>query len=364
LTQIISAQDAVSLYNEGVQLKKDNKIKEAADKFKLAIAQRPGYTEATYELGWCQNDLKDYRGAIASLRTARQVWTAIPKVYFELGYAFEKTSQVDSALQCYNECLRLKPDYSLAYKQLGTIAYNKDNYKEALNYFTQYEANSKVAITDYLYWYRKGFMLNAQSEYSNAQAALKKSLESKTDYINTYLELGFSSNKLKQGDDAIAWFEKAITIDPKSHVPYNGIGEVYRDTKKDIPQAMTWYQKTLALNSTERKACFGMGYCLNSQGKYAEAAGYLRTAIQQEPTYTAAYVELGYSLYMQSKYTEAIENFNKALSLNPKNENARYYSCQVYIKQQNKTMAQKMLDELKTLNSKHVSALQPKVDAM
>lgn len=364
LMQAVAAQDAKTLYDEGVKLKSDGKPKEAIEKFKLALSQKADYTDAQYELAWCQNDQKDYTGAITNLRTVRKSWSNIAKVHFELGYAFEKTGQIDSALQCYNECLRWKPDYSLAFKQLGNISYTKEDYKTAIEQFGKYEANTKTEIKDYLYWYRKGFMLNALLDYTNALIALKKSLDYKTDYINTYLELGFASNKLKQAEDAISYYKKAIDVDPKSHVPYNGIGEVYRDTKKDMNESMTWYQKTLAINPTERKACFGMGYCLNNLGKYSEAANYLKTAVQQEPTYTAAFVELGYSLYMQSKYTEAIEHFNKALSLNPKNENARYYSGLVYIRQGNKTMAQKMADELKGLNSKNAATLQSKVDAM
>ncbi|MFI5129376.1 MAG: tetratricopeptide repeat protein [Chitinophagales bacterium] len=364
IMQSVVAQDATAIYEQGVQLKKESKTREAMEKFKLAVSQKPGYTEALYEWGWCLNDLKDYDGAIVNLRTVRKSWGNIPKVHFELGYAFEKTNQTDSATQSYRECLRWKPDYSLAHKQLGYIAYNRSDYKTAIEHFGNYEVYAKVDIKDYLYWYRKGFMLNALLDYTNALISLKKSLEYKTDYTNTYLELGFASNKLKLDQDAISYYKKAIELDPKSHVPYNGIGEVYRDTKKDMNEAMAWYQKTLAINATERKACFGMGYCLNTLEKYSEAANYLKTAIQQEPTYTAAYVELGYSNYMQTKYTEAIELFSKALSLNPKNENARYYCCMVYIKQGNKTMAQKMVDELKPLNSKHVATLQPKVNAL
>ncbi|HLG38343.1 MAG TPA: tetratricopeptide repeat protein, partial [Chitinophagaceae bacterium] len=364
LVQTAAAQDATALYQEGIKLKNEKKSKDAVEKFKLAIAQKPSYTEALYEWGWCQNDLKDYTGAITNLRTVRKTWGNIPKVHFELGYAFEKTSQYDSAIQSYNECLRLKPDYSLGNKQLGYIAYNREDNKAALEHFAKYEANAKDEIKDYLYWYRKGFLQNAQKEYTGAIVSLKKSLDYKTDYTNTYLELGFASNKLKLAEDAISYYKKAMELDPKSHIPYNGIGEVYRDTKKDMNEAMAWYQKTLGINSKERKACFGMGYCLNSQARYIEAMNYLKTAIEQEPTYTAAFVEFGYSNYMLAKYTEAIEQFNKALSLNPANENARYYSCQVYIKQRNKTMAQKMVDELKRLNSKHVATLQPKVDAL
>ncbi|HEX2629052.1 MAG TPA: tetratricopeptide repeat protein, partial [Chitinophagaceae bacterium] len=219
-------------------------------------------------------------------------------------------------------------------------------------------------ISDYLYWYRKGFCYNTMKNYTDAVASLEKSLMYKTDYINTYLELGYAKSRMRQDDDAIANYKKAIELDPKSHIGYNGIGEVYRDYKKDINEAMNWYKKSLEINPTERKASFGMGYCLNSQGKYSDAIGYLKTAIEKEPTYTAAFVEIGYAYYMTDRGEDAITNLNKALSLNSANENARYYLTLVYIGKKNKVMAQQMVDELKKLSSKHVAKLQPKVDAM
>lgn len=359
-----AAQDAQALYNDGVKLKNEKKIKEAIDKFKQAISIKPDYTEARYEWGWCQNDLKDYEGAIINLRNVRNAWGHIPKVHFELGYAFEKSNKTDSAISCYTRCLQLKKDYSLAFKQLGYIAYIKEDYANAIIQFKKYEEAAKTEITDYLFWYRKGFSYNAQKDFVSAKTALLKSLSLKKDYINTFLELGFACSRLKEDEEAISYYNQAIAIDPKSHVPYNGIAEVYRDNKKDRELAKTWYQKTLAINPTERKACFGMGFCLNSQGKYNDAIPYLRTAIEKEPTYTAAFVELGYSYFKVNRITEAIENLNKAISLNASNENSRYYLVLIYISQKNKVKAQQMVDELKALNSKHVSSLQPKVDAL
>ncbi len=359
-----NAQDATTLYNDGVKLKDAKNPAGAIEKFKKAIALRPDYTEAFYEMGWCQNDTKDYSGAMSSLRKARTVWTTIPKVHFELGYAFEKSNLTDSAIQSYNKCLFYKSDYSLAYKQLGTIAYNRDDYANALDYFTKYEAAAKSPVTDYLYWYRKGFMQNAQKNYEAAKIALQRSLEYKTDYTNTYLEMGFACNKLKQGDEAIGYYNKAIALEPKSHIAYNGIAEVYRDTKKDIDQALSWYQKALEITTDERKACFGMGYCLNSKARYSDAIPYLKKAIEKENTYTAAYVELGYSYYMTSNNSLALANLNKALELNSKNENARYYLGLVYINQKDKAKAQQMVDELKSLNSKNAATLQDKVNKM
>jgi tetratricopeptide (TPR) repeat protein len=358
------SQDATSFYNEGLKLKEAKKPAEAIEKFKKAIALKPNYSEAHYESGWCYNDLKDYLNAIISLRKARIGWSSIPKVHFELGYAFQKTDRVDSALECYKRCLELKPDYSLVFKQLGYIEYDKEKYEAALGYFNKYEATTKVDITDYLYWYRKGFMQNAQKSYTDAILSLNKSLERKKDYINTYLELGYAATRLKQADEAIAYFQKAKAIDSRNHVSYNGIAEVYRDIKKDYAEALNWYQKTLDIKTDERKACYGIGYCYNSTGKFADAIPFLKKAIEQEPSYTAAYVELGYSYYRTQQYADALENLNKAMEMNPNNENARYYAVLVYEKQRNKTMAQKMVDALKKISSKYVAELQKRVDAM
>src|SRR4026209_896798 len=78
------AQDATALYNEGVKLKDEKKITEAYDKFKQAVALKPDYTAAIYEMGWCQNDGKDYQAAMNSLRKARVGWPYLPKIHFEL----------------------------------------------------------------------------------------------------------------------------------------------------------------------------------------------------------------------------------------------------------------------------------------
>jgi tetratricopeptide (TPR) repeat protein len=357
------SQDAISLFLEGKKLKDEKKASEAIAKFEKAIELNPNYTDARYELAWCQNDTKNYTSALSNLRRVRSEWQPTLRVFFEMGWAFEKLALYDSAIASYKRALEMKPSYGSAHRQLGYIAYAKNEVTQGLEHFKNYEA-AVDSITDYLYWYRKGYLQNANKDYSGAVVSMEKSMRYKPDYMNTFLEMGYAKYKLKNDDEAIALYKKAIELDPKSHIGYNGIGEIYRDSKKNMTEAMAWYKKSLDLNSSERKACFGMGYCLNNQGKYSEAIPYLRKAIDSEPTYTAAYVELGYSFYKTSFYSDAITNLNKAVSLNPANENARYYLTLLYISQKNKTMAQQTVDELKKLNSKHVATLQPQVNSL
>ena len=107
-----------------------------------------------------------------------------------------------------------------------------------------------------------------------------------------------------------------------------------------------------------------MGYCLNATGKFEEAINYLKRAIENEKNYVAAFVELGYSYHKTGRSSEALTSLNKAISLSPKNENARYYATLVYISMNDKSNAQRMVDELKALSSRHAAGLQERVNKM
>lgn len=361
---VATAQADTLLFNEGVSLKRAGKFREAFDKFQSVIGKNPGYTEAIYEYGWCQSELKDYQGALTSFRKIRNQWAGMAKLHFEMGYAFQQIDRPDSALVAYDRCLSINPNYSGVFKQKAFLAYNKDKFEEALDHFAKYEQLAKQEIKEYLYWYRKGYSLNALKKYTEAKEALYKSRGYNDKYSNTHLEIGFACTKLKQDDEAIGSFQRAIDLEPKSHVGYNGIAEVYRDNKKNMEEAMTWYRKTLSFNATERKANFGMGYCLNSLQKYAEAIPYLQQAVNSEKTYSAAYTELGYAYFKNGLYDDALLNLNKSIELNPKNQNPYYYATLLHIARGNKADAQRMVDELKRLQSRYADDLQAQVSKM
>jgi tetratricopeptide (TPR) repeat protein len=364
IVQPAAAQDAVILYNEGLQLKADKKYPEAKEKFLSALQLKPGYPEALFELGWCENETREYSKAINHLKELAIIWPDMPKVFFELGYAYEKLGNADSAVIAYNRCLLFKPDYLNASKQLAGIAYEQKNYALALEHYNKVLSRTNAEIKDYLFWYRKGFCENAREDYVSAKTSLLNALQYKSDDINTLLELGFASYKQKNSEEAIQYYKKVIELEPKNHIPYNGIGDVYRDNMKNVEEAMTWYKKTLEINPKQRKANFGMGYCLNNQGRCEEAIPYLKTAIESESNYTVALVELGYSFYKTDNYDEAIDHLQKAINLNTKNVNAWYYLGLVYIKQKNKEKATLVAEELKNMGSKFGDDLKVKIASL
>lgn len=362
----ITAQTAEALYEEGVKLKKEQKISEALAKFKEAIKLKPDYTGALYESGWCYNDLKDYNNALANLDKAAVSWSTTPKVFFERGYANQMLYKHKEALNDYFRARELKPDYSNINKKIGEVYYQDEDYSNALLYFEKHEqvTMSDNLGKDYLYWYRRGFSYNAQKQYEKALISLDKSLNIKNDYLSTYLERGFAYTKLKRNDEAIASYQKAIELKPTDHIAYNGIAEVYRDNIKDCSKATEWYNKTLRVKPNERKANFGIGYCLNAAGNYAEAKTYLKAAIASEDDYTAAYIDLGYSEYMLNNYAEALVQLNKALELNENSINALYYKGLVYIAKKDKQIAMAVYERLNNVSPSSAQKLKERIDKL
>lgn len=250
------------------------------------------------------------------------------------------------------------------HKDLAYAAYDTDDYATALTEFNKHIAATKGEIADYLFWYRKGFSENALKDFTAALVSLNTSLKYNAGFLNTHLEIGWAHTRLLQTDKAIAAFTRAREVDPTSHIPTNGIAELYRDVKKDCDTAMSWYQTTLTVKARERKAHFGIGFCLNSQQRYAEAIPHLVTAIEEESTYTAAHVELGYARFKTGDGPAAEASFKRALELSPKNENGRFYYGLLLIERGDRVNAQRMADELRQLDSRNADVLQTKVNAM
>jgi len=359
------AQDVTTLYNEGLELRKAGKYKEAMDKYSQVTLKDPKHFNSLYELGWCHNELGSYDDALIVLRRARNVNPGIAKIHFELGYAFEKKKLYDSALNAYNKCLDLSSDYYSALMHLAFVHYFKEEYADALDFFEEYEAMvDPEDLDDYIYFFRKGYAYNELGEYNSAVEALRTSISLDDTYIESYLELGYASKELRLADDAIKYYQKAIDIDSKRVTGYNGMGQVYRDLKKDYTTAISWFDKSLALDARNQQANYGKAYCLNSLSRYDEALFHAREALKTNSKYSAAYIEVGYAQYMKYNNEEALTNFKKAIEYNSQSTGARYYAGLVYIAQKNKAMAQKMVDELKQLKSSDATALQEKVNAM
>jgi tetratricopeptide (TPR) repeat protein len=75
---------------------------------------------------------KMYREAIDVFREDQ---SKNPVILNKIGIAYHQMQQLDNARKCYQQAIRLKPDYAEAINNLGTIYYAKKSFGKATSYY-------------------------------------------------------------------------------------------------------------------------------------------------------------------------------------------------------------------------------------
>jgi tetratricopeptide (TPR) repeat protein len=205
--------------------------------------------------------------------------------------------------------------------------------------------------------------MNEQGKYQKAVEYELASLKLKDEYAPAYNELGYAYSQLKQKSTALDNYLKAYNLNPQSAIYAANVADIYYDAPelKDLDKATEYYKKSLAIENKSAVSNFRLGWILNEKQKYDDAKLYLNKAVELDPEYADAWIELGWIDFSQSSYSAAEADYLKALQFNSKSELARYYLGQVYIKQNKNSKAQKMVDELKSMNSKYADKLKAKM---
>jgi tetratricopeptide (TPR) repeat protein len=332
--------------------------------FKNAVAQKPQYGEAWYELGWCYNEQAKYEEAINALQQAKTWWKDAAKVYYESGYANDFGGKTAEAIKDYKKCIELSETYASAYRQLANIYFDIDkDYKTALSYYTAYiKYNEGKDITAKI-WYRKGYTEIETNQYNEALISLQKAVGLDNKYASAYDEMGYVYYKQGKADEAIAAYTTSRQADTSGSAACSGLGDTYRYLKKNTDEALTWYKKGAQLNPKSQNCNYGAGWCYNEKGKYSDAIPYLKKTVAINNQYAAAYTELGYAYYALKRYDDAIAELDRSLKLS-ETATVYYYKGLCYVGKYQKLEAQAMYQKLIELKSADASNLLKRIDTM
>ena len=175
-------------------------------------------------------------------------------------------------------------------------------------------------------------------------------------------EYAYACYKLDQDDEAIVYYNKSIAIKADNSTPYLGLGDVYKNIRKDNDEALKNYKKAATLNVKSKKANYEAGWLYNDKADYDNAIYYLEKVVKIDPKYTAAFTELGYAYYKKANYASAISTLKNSIDQSPKSELAHYYTGLCYYMQYDKTNLRKEYEALKSLSSKYADELKGYLD--
>ncbi len=317
--------------------------------------------------------------------------------YDILGLCYQRLGQYDKTYKYLKKSLSINPNDIFIRYHLGNLLFNikefslaDDIYSEVLNdnpYESQirisrakaYKSLSKdeLAIKDYQ------IVLAMYPDSLQAQFGIYDILKSKAplDKIVSlyypidsnikfddkgYAKLGFFANKIQRPKDAVVFFEKAISINPKSESSYVQLYRLYQLLNEDekakqtimkaynaFPKNSDFIQLYSSINSDKIDEKSSVAQAYFNDGDYKKAIAVYE---QIEPKNYDTYFAMANCYRQLSNLEKAIENYNKAVELNPNDSEIYYILGTAYIESNNMKQAGEAFKKSVQLNGSNEKA--------
>jgi type IV pilus assembly protein PilF len=123
---------------------------------------------------------------------------------------------------------------------------------------------------------------------------------------------------LDETEKAISYFERAVKEDPLYSEAFNNLGYGY-EKKGEFEKAISFYRKALSnpLYPTAEKAYINMGNSYLGLGNFEAALQSFKEAIKRSPNLSLAYWRIALCLNSMGRYGDAATAVSEALRLDP-----------------------------------------------
>jgi ATP-dependent Clp protease ATP-binding subunit ClpA/Tfp pilus assembly protein PilF len=149
----------------------------------------------------------------------------------------------------------------------------------------------------------------------------ERSLQTNPDDVNTWNDLGNVYYDLKNTDDALRCYHKAIEMQPDFYWAYFNIGLALRqkwpNDKEKIEEAKDWFDRTLAINQDYYPAVNEIGLYHLEREELEEAEKYFTRAASLSPGYKFPYFNLAIICKKRGAPEDAKRFLDKALECDP-----------------------------------------------
>jgi tetratricopeptide (TPR) repeat protein len=167
-----------------------------------------------------------------------------------LGVLYTQAGLTDTAIEQFDEALKIARDDQEALLYAGIAYLNKGDYDQAIKYFDKeikYYKNTALAGTNISLeqaYYYSAVIHWREKDYDLVIDNAAKALKIKASSADTHLLLGRAYYEKKSYDEAIASFDQALRFDPTYPDALYGAGLAY-EGKGDKEKALEQYRKAL-----------------------------------------------------------------------------------------------------------------------
>jgi len=311
----------------GELLEGQGQIKDAREQYETARALEPGNSTALLKLAnsWRQ-DVSQEDHLEEAKKLFEEALQFVPNNAEALdgaAYCHRKLNNLDTAIQLYQACLKVRPTGESALYYLGDILYKQHRHAECQHYLTRLVESS--CSPDYktgaLYLLAKSHI--SLDEYEEAQRHARSGLDLKPNHPHFLFIHALVKNRVAEYDASISILQLALQHCDEGEGGGSGsdqlrveihdwLAQAY-ERKRDCRAATSQLDFALQRDPNHVSSLItkGLVHIQLSQGDQAEAA--FKKALGAEKNNAMALVKLGYCRLLVGDMQEATQLFQRAL---------------------------------------------------
>jgi tetratricopeptide (TPR) repeat protein len=255
-------------YNfSGVCYQAFGQLDAAVRSYEQALAIKPDYAEAHYNLGFTLKELGQLEVAVKSFEQALAIKPDYAEAHYNLGNTLKELGQLEAAVKSHEKALAIKPDYAELHYNLGNTLKDLGQLEEVVK---SYELALAIK-PDYAEAHNNlGNTLNELDQLEAAVKSFKQALAIKPDYAQAHNNLGNTLKDLGQLEVAVKSYEEALAIKPDFAGAHRNLSLVKRYLANDTQ--ITQMESLLLIDdlsqSDRMHLCFALAKAYEDLGKH------------------------------------------------------------------------------------------------
>lgn len=317
----------------------------ATEAYEKALSLDPTNSEIRQSIITIKRNSMTPEQLLAYMEGNSQVDKAMIDTMYDYAIEYHKKNDVDNAIKFYKGVLKFNKTKADVYTNLALCYAEKKDYKSAKEILTtakQRFPNNRT-ISETLTDLTNASVLDAASDAYDAYAAkdynkaiqLYSAITPQTK--DSILGIAASYEGLQDSANAIAYYKKALNLEPNNADIAYSIGALYAN-KEDWYNAKSYLQKAVTLNPNNKDAADALtdikkvtsqiqvqkGAELLNSSKNEDALKAFNQAIIDDNTNSDAYYYRGMIYDGKSQRNLAINDYKKAIRFNPQQYMANY----------------------------------------
>lgn len=257
----------------------------------------------------------DYVSAIDNFNNIIRIKPYLSEPYFFRGLAKLNLDDYEGAIQDYTKAIELNPNYFHAYMYRGVAWNSLRKYEEALKDYAQAIALDPTAAYVYA---NRGITEAEMGNYEAAEKDYSKALQIDNKLIAAYLNRAIVREKLDNTDGAMADCNSAIRLNMFSDDAYGLRGYLWYQ-RKDYHNAIEDFNRALKANPQNKKILMSRAMVWYEMKKYPETLADYNEIIKQDSNYIFAYYNRAMLRAEVGETNAAIRDLDKVVEMNPDN---------------------------------------------